>query len=60
MIKRYDIIKNEIYFNQVDSMSEMYNSIGMTRQQFNHSIKGLKEFTFKGAKYEIIDKLLKK
>jgi hypothetical protein len=57
MIKRYIILKNNIQFAQVDSMTEMYKLIEMSRQQYAKSIRGKNEFKFKNDNYKIEDKL---
>ena len=57
MKKRYQILKNNQLLVEVDSMVEMYLSIGMSRQHYHQSKKGLTQFTYLGDEYKIIDKL---
>jgi len=57
MKKRYQIIKNGELHIEVDSMVEMYNQLGMSRQYYHQCIKGLSQFKYKKENYQIIDKL---
>jgi hypothetical protein len=57
MNKRYEIYKNGEYINQVDTMVEMYKMLGITKQHYNKSLKGLFIFIYKNDNYQIKDKL---
>lgn len=57
MNKRYEIYKNGEYINQVDTMVEMYKMLGITKQHYNKSLKGLFIFKYKNDNYQIKDKL---
>jgi hypothetical protein len=62
MIKRYEIIKENIQLGEADLFSEIYKIMGMTKQYFHSTIKfkinnGV--FKYKNTEYEIKDKLNK-
>ena len=59
-MKRYQILKNGELFVEVDSMVEMYNAVGIKRQYYHQSLKGLMVFKYKNDNYEIIDKLIQR
>lgn len=57
-MKRYQILKNGELLVEVDSMVEMYNTLGIKRQHYHQSLKGLMNFNYKKDNYQIIDKLI--